>query len=270
MDIGEIKARIAELEQRKAERNAMRGYRDLSYLDYMTKGDRSGFDRIEADEVAYRNMLKQQAQQERMLGLQQDFTARENELNRINAQELAKQNKSQQSEYNLSKARETLGQLAITRDTLKGQGKDYRTVDNQINSLIERYPELQMPESPKYDATKSVDYKLAKYNPINSKSTRSDDIANAIDDLKQFDTPEAAKRIAELEQEYDKRVKYEESAAYVKDLIKAFNVNTGDLDPDLANLGYKSLHGVGGKFKLVNPNGKVVKSYRPKQTQSWD
>ena len=30
MDIGEIKARIAELEQRKAERNAMRGYRDLA------------------------------------------------------------------------------------------------------------------------------------------------------------------------------------------------------------------------------------------------
>lgn len=98
MDIGAIKARIAELEQRKAERNALRGYRDLSYLDYMVKGDRSGFDKIEADEVAYRNMLKQQAQQERMLGLQQDFTARENELNRINAQELAKQNKANELE----------------------------------------------------------------------------------------------------------------------------------------------------------------------------
>lgn len=107
MDIGAIKARIAELEQRKAERNAMRGYRDLSYLDYMTKGDRSGFDKIEADEVAYRNMLAQQAQQERLLGLQQDFTARENELNRINAQEIAQQNKATNDRYNEIKLKQS-------------------------------------------------------------------------------------------------------------------------------------------------------------------
>lgn len=76
MDIGAIKARIAELEQRKAERNALRGYRDLAYLDYMTQGDRSGFDKIEADEVAYRNMLAQQKFQE-----QQNALNRENALN---------------------------------------------------------------------------------------------------------------------------------------------------------------------------------------------
>lgn len=76
MDIGAIKARIAELEQRKAERNAMRGYRDLSYLDYIAQGDRSGFDKIEADEVAYRNMLAQQKFQE-----QQNALNRENALN---------------------------------------------------------------------------------------------------------------------------------------------------------------------------------------------
>ena len=76
MDIGAIKARIAELEQRKAERNALRGYRDLAYLDYMTKGDRSGFDRIDADEVAYRNMIAQQKFQE-----QQNALNRENALN---------------------------------------------------------------------------------------------------------------------------------------------------------------------------------------------
>lgn len=269
MDIGAIKARIAELEQRKAERNAMRGYRDLSYLDYIAQGDRSGFDKIEADEVAYRNMLAQQAQQERLLGLQQAFTSKENELNRINAQEIAQQNKSQQSEYNLSKARETLGNLAITRDTLAGQGKDTRMVDNQIQSLIERYPELQMPVSPEYDARKSVDYKLAKYSQINSKSTNSEEIAEAMEELKKFNTPEAAKRLAELELEYDKRVKYEESDAYIKDLIKAFDVNTGDLDPALANRGYESKHATGGKFKLVK-DGKVIKSYSGKKSQSWD
>lgn len=109
MDIGAIKARIAELEQRKAERNALSGYRDVSYLDYISQGDRSGFDKIEAEEVAYRNMLAQQAQQERMLGLQQtqqdkilaaqqDFTAKENELNRNNALAIASQNKANEIE----------------------------------------------------------------------------------------------------------------------------------------------------------------------------
>jgi len=74
MDIGAIKARIAELEQRKAERNALRGYRDLSYLDYIAQGDRSGFDRIEADEVAYRNMLAQQKFQEQQRALDRELS----------------------------------------------------------------------------------------------------------------------------------------------------------------------------------------------------
>jgi len=268
-----IDERIAELEQRIAEKKAYqrmyRPNRNMAAWDYVAEGDRSGYDKIDASEAAYHNMLRQQEQQERMLGLQQDFTAKENELNRINAQEIAKLNKSQQSEYNLSKARETLGNLAITRDTLAGQGKDTRMVDNQIQSLVERYPELQMPESPKYDATKSVDYKLAKYSPINSKSTNSEVIADAMEELKKFNTPEAAKRLAELELEYDKRVKYEESDAYIKDLIKAFDVNTGDLDPALANRGYESKHATGGKFKLVK-DGKVIKSYSGKKSQSWD
>lgn len=257
-----IDERIAELEQRIAEKKAYQrmypSHKYASMWDYVAEGDRSGLDKMDASEAAYRNMLKQQ-----------EFNARENELNRQNNLNIANQNKSQQSEYNLSKARETLGNLAITRDTLAGQGKDTRMVDNQIQSLVERYPELQMPVSPEYDPTKSVDYKLAKYSPINSKSTNSEEIAEAMEELKKFNTPEAAKRLAELELEYDRRVKYEESDAYIKDLIKAFDVNTGDLDPALANRGYESKHATGGKFKLVK-DGKVVKSYSGKKSQSWD
>ena len=74
MDIGEIKARIAELEQRKAEREALRGYRDLSYLDYISKGDRSGFDKVEADEIAYRNMLAQQKFNEQQKSLDRELS----------------------------------------------------------------------------------------------------------------------------------------------------------------------------------------------------
>ena len=268
-----IDDRIAELEQRIAEKKAYQRmhspHKYASTWDYVAEGDRSGYDRMDAEEAAYRNMLAQQAQQNAILKAQQEFNAKENELNRKNALAISQQNKSQQNEYNLSKARETLGNLAITRDTLAGQGKDTRMVDNQIKSLVERYPELQMPSADNYDPTKSVDYKLAKYTPINSKSTNSEEIAEAMEEIKKFNTPEAAKRLAELELEYDKRIKYEQSEAYVNELIKAFDVNTGDLDPALANRGYQSLHAVGGKFKLVGPNGKVVKSYTAKKSNSW-
>ena len=272
--IQQLKAQIAEKEayQKKLQESYSNPYKKHSYAniwDYVVEGNRAGFDREDAEAAAYQKLLMEQAQADKIRAEQAYNTAYENDLNRKNALAISQQNKSQQNEYNVSKARETLGQLAITRDTLKGQGKDYRTVDNQIKSLIERYPELQMPESPKYDATKSVDYKLAKYTPINSKSTRSDDIAEAIEELKNFNTPEAAKRIAELELELDKRIKYEESDAFIKELIKAFDVNTGDLDPALANLGYESKHATGGKFKLVKDN-KVVKSYSGKKSQSWN
>jgi hypothetical protein len=280
MELSDIDARIAQLKEQIALKEATQNKVKEAYHNPYSKyhygyiydaimGDRSGLDREAAEEAAYQKLLMEQAQADKIRAEQAYNTAYENELNRINAQELAKHNKSQQSEYNLSKARETLGNLAITRDTLAGQGKDTRMVDNQIQSLVERYPELQMPESPKYDATKSVDYKLAKYSPINSKSTNSEVIADAMEELKKFNTPEAAKRLAELELEYDKRVKYEESDAYIKDLIKAFDVNTGDLDPALANRGYESKHATGGKFKLVK-DGKVIKSYSGKKSQSWD
>lgn len=273
--IAQLKAQIAEKEayQKSLKDSYSNPYKNHSYAnmwDYVVEGNRTGYDKEDAEAAAYQKLLMEQAQADKEKAQAYYNTAYENELNRKNALKLAEQNKSQQSNYNLDKARETLGNLAISKDSLAAQGKDTRTIDNQIQSLIERYPELQMPKAEKYDPTKSVDYKLAKFTPINSKSTNADDIAEAIDELKQFNTPEAAKRLAELELEYDKRVKYEESAQYVKDLIKAFDVNTGDLDPALANMGYQSLHGVGGKFKLVDPKGKVVKSYSGKKSQSWD
>ena len=97
-----IDERIAELQQRIAEKKAYerlyRPSRNMAAWDYVAEGDRSGYDKIDASEAAYYNMLKQQAQQERMLGLQQEFTARENELNRKNALKLAEQNKANEIE----------------------------------------------------------------------------------------------------------------------------------------------------------------------------
>lgn len=89
MDIAAIKARIAELEQRKAERNAMRGYRDVSYLDYMVNNDRSGFDRIDASEQAYRNMIEQQKFHDDQRQATQLFNEQQREIDRELSRELA-------------------------------------------------------------------------------------------------------------------------------------------------------------------------------------
>ena len=94
-----IDDRIAELKQRIAEKRAyQRMHKYASTWDYVAEGDRSGFDRMDAEEAAYHNMLAHQAQQLNVLKAQQDFTARENELNRINVQEIAKQNKANEIE----------------------------------------------------------------------------------------------------------------------------------------------------------------------------
>jgi hypothetical protein len=89
--------RIAELEQRIAEKKAyQRMYAPHKYAstwDYVAEGDRSGLDRMDASEAAYHNMLRQQDQQNAMLKAQQDFNAKQNELNRQNAKEIAEQNR---------------------------------------------------------------------------------------------------------------------------------------------------------------------------------
>lgn len=93
-----IDDRIAELEQRIAEKRAYQrmypSHKYASTWDYVAEGDRSGFDRMDASEAAYRNMLEQQSQQLNMLKAQQDFTTRENELNRKNAKEIASRTNS--------------------------------------------------------------------------------------------------------------------------------------------------------------------------------
>ena len=87
-----IDDRIAELEQRIAEKKAYQRMRPshkyASTWDYVAEGDRSGFDRIEADEVAYRNMLAQQKfnEQQRALDreLSRELADKANSTNRSN------------------------------------------------------------------------------------------------------------------------------------------------------------------------------------------
>lgn len=142
MDIGAIKARIEELEQRKAERNAMRGYRDLAYFDYMTKGDRSGFDRIANEENAYKRMLLQQKFNDQQRIANQQFNAQQRELDRALSLALAEKHKEtseaarmdenvrnrQKAQMTLDAAKET---LAIANS--KGNQEDIVKANLQLN-----------------------------------------------------------------------------------------------------------------------------------------
>lgn len=142
MNIGEIKARIAELEQRKAERNAMRGYRDVSYLDYIAGGDRSGFDRLANEENAYKNMLLQQKFNEQQRLASQKFNEQQKDLDRALSLALAEKNKQasdaarmdenvrnrQKAQMALDAAKET---LAIANS--KGNEEDIVKANLQLN-----------------------------------------------------------------------------------------------------------------------------------------
>lgn len=254
MDIGAIKARIAELEQRKAERNALRGYRDLAYLDYMVKGDRSGFDKIEADEVAYRNMLAQQA-----------FTAKENELNRKNALALASMNKDSQAAYDkqrLMNSKELeLELLKAKREEVARVGGNTKEYDLKINSIYKQFPELgtAVEVETQWDPTKSQSYLLASYSDYDD-SYSQDELNKAIADFGAYSTTdEGAKRLAELNKALKKRIKLDQSAAQINADLDAYIAN-GTVTPLLYELGYEEGGPSGARY--LQRNGKGAKSYR--------
>jgi hypothetical protein len=254
MDIGAIKARIAELEQRKAERNAMRGYRDLSYLDYIAQGDRSGFDKIDAEEAAYRNMLKQQ-----------EFNARENELNRQNALTLASMNKDSQSAYDkqrLMNSKELeLDLLKAKREEVARVGGNTKEYDLKINSIYKQFPELGTAvevETP-WDPTKSQSYLLASYSDYDD-SYSQDELNKAITDFGAYaTTDEGAKRLAELNKALKKRIKLDQNAAQIQADLNAY-IAKGTVTPLLYEVGYEEGGPSGARY--IQRNGKGAKLYR--------
>lgn len=249
MDIGAIKARIAELEQRKAERNAMRGYRDLSYLDYIAQGDRSGFDRIEADEVAYRNMLAQQA-----------FTAKENELNRQNALTLASMNKDSQAAYDkqrLINSKELeLDLLKAKREEVARVGGNTKEYDLKINSIYKQFPELgtAIETETNWDPTKSQSYLLSSYSDYDD-SYSQDELNDAIANLNRYaETDEGAKRLAQLNKSLKKRQKYDSNAAQIKADLDKY-AQTGELSDLLVELGWTVEGSVNNRYAQRNGKG---------------
>ena len=249
MDIGAIKARIAELEQRKAERNAMRGYRDLSYLDYIAQGDRSGFDKIEADEVAYRNMLKQQ-----------EFNARENELNRQNALTLASMNKDSQSAYDkqrLMNSKELeLDLLKAKREEVARVGGNTKEYDLKINSIYKQFPQLgtAVEVESVWDPTQSQSYLLNTYSDYDD-SYSQDELNDAITQLSKYaTTDEGAKRLAQLNKALKKRQKYDSNVAQIKADLDKY-AQTGELSDLLVDLGWSVSGSVNNRYAQRNGKG---------------
>ena len=261
-----IDDRIAELEQRIAEKKAYQrmypSHKYASTWDYVAEGDRSGFDRMDASEAAYRNMIAQQAQQLNMLKAQQDFTSKENELNRQNAIKLASMNRTNAYESKLDAIEKELNSLVITKQTLDAQGKDSRDVTARIEQIYNKYPSIQRPELPEYDPETDVNYVLAKSGEMNyADNAGENELEDMLATVKNYRTPEAAKERVRLEREIIKRNK---AAQFKEQLAKdiANYWKTGIMSDLMIELGIEEAgvagnrHLLQGKKILRRPNNK--------------
>lgn len=249
-----IDDRIAELEQRIAEKRAYQrmypSHKYASTWDYVAEGDRSGFDRMDASEAAYRNMLEQQSQQLNMLKAQQDFTTRENELNRNNAIKLATMNRTDSNVSKLDAIEKELNNLVITKQTLDAQGKDSREVTARIEQIYKRYPEIQRPQLQEYDPETDVNYVLAKSGEMNYVDNAGEnELEDILATVKNYRTPEAAKERVRLEREIIKRNK---AAQFKEQLDKeiAEYWKTGVMGDLMLELGIEEAGVAGNRYLL--------------------
>lgn len=280
MDIGEIKSRIAELEQRKAERNAMRGYRDVSYLDYIAGGDRSGFDRLANEENAYKNMLLQQKFNDQQRIANQQFNEQQKELDRALSLALAEKNKQasdaarmdenvrnrQKAQMTLDAAKET---LAIAN--AKGNQEDIVKANLQLNQAqadvdywnkvtgyeppaivatpsepapVEEKPALPQ-ETPETTVNENV--LLEKANGLSSKS----DLKTMQSMLKQLESHPRRNQNKEFQSKINKLnelIKNKKQWLADEEIIK--NYKPGQKNPDK------------NKFRIVFENGKMARIKR--------
>lgn len=249
-----IDDRIAELEQRIAEKKAYQrmhpSHKYASTWDYVAEGDRSGFDRMDAEEAAYRNMLAQQAQQLNMLKAQQDFNAEQNDLNRKNAIKLAAMSRTDANLAKLDAIEKELNSLVITKQTLDAQHKDSREVNARIEQIYNRYPSIQRPELPEYDPETDVNYVLAKSGEMNYVDNAGDnELEDMLSIVKNYRTPEAAKERVRLEREIVKRNK---AAQFKERLDKEIEDywNTGIMGDLMLELGFEEAGVAGNRYLL--------------------
>lgn len=269
--VAEIQAEIAKVKQEIATRDMYRQPQSrVGWASYVGTGDRGLLDAYQNREDQYNKMMKQQQFQaaERALQLkhqhderlaQQAFQAVENERNRQNAKEIAAMNKSTALEDKRDEAKLRLEKLAIAKAETERVGGDTRQLEADIKYLIDKYG-FDNPKNKPYNARKNVNYVLAKHSEVGKDSDLAS-IDAAIKEIEGYETPEAAKRLAELDKVRTARAKYEEAKAQEKELVAAWN--GGELSDGLSNLGYTT-ELAGNYIKLKNKNGKVIKSIKIK------
>lgn len=196
--VAEIQAEIAKVKQEIATRDMYRQPQSrVGWASYVGTGDRGLLDAYQNREDQYNKMMKQQQFQAAEAALARKFQAAENERNRQNAYDIAIMNKGAAAEDKRDEAKLRLEKLAIAKSEAERIGGDTRQLDAEIKYLIDKYG-FNKVESKEYNPRESSDYILAKFSAVD-KDSKPEEIEEAINDISKLSTPEAAKRLAELD-----------------------------------------------------------------------
>ena len=253
--IQQLKAQIAEKEayQKKLQESYSNPYKKHSYAntwDYVVEGNRTGYDKEDAEAAAYQKLLMEQAQADKLQKEQM-----------LNAQELARQNKDSQAAYDKQRLMNNkeleLDLLKAKRDEVARVGGNTKEYDIKINSIYKQFPELgteTIVEETPWDPTQSQSYLLAKYSDYDDNYTQ-DELNDAIGDLTKYaTTDEGAKRLAQLNKSLKKRQKYDTNAAQIKKDLETY-ARTGELSDLLVELGWAVEGSVNNRYAQRNGKG---------------
>lgn len=254
-DIARVKAEMALRD--KYERGFNQPQTKVGWGSYIVNGDRGLLDAYQNRENQWKNMQEQQIYQAKQNALNRKFQEEQNTLNRDLQERLADKSRTNAAEDKVDAARLKYQQLLIEREEIKRKGGDTRLIEAELEQIKNKYG-FESPEAKPFDPKNTIEYKLAKYGRISDKDTL-DEIQEAMNTIGEYDTPEAIKRYVELEDAYDKRVKYEEADAYRRSQIDNWKKTggTGELSPWLSNHDYTRIVS-GPVILLKNKAGKEV------------
>lgn len=254
-DIAQVKAEIALRD--KYERGFNQPQTKVGWGSYIVNNDRGLLDQYQNRENQWKNLIKQQEFQAAERALQQKFQEEQNRLNRNSNERIAGINKLNAADEKRSEAELQYQKFVLAREKAKAQGLDTSELDLQINHLVNKYG-FDKAEPVSYDPRNNPDYQLAKFGEIGIDNT-VDEIDEAIKAISQYQTPAAAKRLAELDKVRIKRQKYDDAKAHEKELVAAWN--GGELSDGLVNLGYTTQQ-AGNYVRLMNKNGERIRSIK--------
>lgn len=196
--VAEIQAEIARVKQEIAARDMYRQPQtQVGWGSYIVEGDRGMLDAYQNREDQYNKMMKQQAFQAAEAALNRKFQEAEAAKNRENTLTIAKLNKESALEDKRDEAKLRLEKLAIAKSEAERVGGDTRQLDAEIQYLTNKYG-FDKVESKAYNPRESSDYILAKFSAVD-KDSKPEEIDEAIVAISKLSTPEAAKRLAELD-----------------------------------------------------------------------